>query len=589
MEPTLPPDEPAAGAVAAPPGARPEEARRRSAVTGALLVLLVAFGLRAWHLSAAAATPYPEHLAFLGDAAHYAEWAQRIAGGRPVGPHSFYMGPLYPYSLALLERLSPGQLVVETAAGVEYHPGAALWAQAVLDSLSCLLVAWIVRRVVGPWQGVVAGLVAAGMAPFVYASGLLMPSTQGLFLNLAVVALSLAAARGPRRATWFALGLAVGLAALSKAPALLMLPATWLWLALAFRERAPRERLAAGLCVAAGCLPLVGLATWHNHLADGDRVLLTSNAGPNLWIGNGPGATGAHAGVTTEFESAKLDFHRFELERPPGEPPASEVSRILTRRALDHMAADPARAAALLWRKLRMFWSADEVGTDDHLDFFRRFSPALRLPLPGVWLVAPLGLAGMALARRRWRELWPLYALVLTQAATFTTFLVLSRYRLASVACWIVFALLGVQLAAAAARERRWSELLIGAATLALGLLLTLTPIEGIGPERGVANQLYHLATAAAERGEDPAPLFAEAVEADWREGDLSLRQRAVSHLELGNAEVRAGRARRAAAQYRRGLEACARMSPDFRYRPVLEEDLTRRLEFVQGALGGPR
>jgi 4-amino-4-deoxy-L-arabinose transferase-like glycosyltransferase len=567
---------------AAVAGERPEHARRRSAVTGALLVALVAFGLRAWHLVAAAATPYPEHLAFLGDAAHYAEWSERIAAGRLVGPHSFYMGPLYPYSLALWSALAPGADAV---------PVGALWIQALLDTLSCLLVVWIVRRTVGPWQGVVAGLVAAGMAPFVYATGLLMPSTQGLFLNLLAVALLLLARERGARWAWLAAGAAIGLAALSKAPALLLLPAAWLWLALAFGEIPVRERLVRAALLAVGCVPLVGLATWHNHLADGDRVLLTANAGSNLWIGNGPGATGAHAGVTTEFESAKLDFHRFELERPEGEPPGSGVSRILTRRALAYMAEDPGRAAGLLWRKLRLFWGAHEVGTDDHLEFFRRFSGALRLPLPGVGLVAPLALAGMVLARRRWRELWPLYALVLTQTATFTVFLVLTRYRLASVACWIVFAALAIEHGAAAWRARRRGELALGAAALALGALLVHLPVAGMGPERGVGNQLYHLATAAAERGEDPTPLFEEAVGATWREGDLSLRQRAVSFLELGNAEVRAGRARRAANRYREGLEACAGMSPEFRYRAVLEEDLRRRLEFVEGARreGGAR
>ena len=78
-------------------------------------------------------------------------------------------------------------------------------------------------------------------------------------------------------------------------------------------------------------------------------------------------------------------------------------------------------------------------------------------------------------------------------------------------------------------------------------------------------------------------------MEAGWREGDLSLRQEAVCHLELGNAEVRSGRARRAAAHYRRGLEACSAMSPDFRYRRVLEQDLGERLRFVEQAQRAPR
>lgn len=572
-----------------PPAGAPAAPSRRAALVGALLILLVALGLRGAHLASAADTPYPEHLAFLGDAQYYASWSEDIAGGELVGKHSFYMGPLYPYTLGAWSAVSPGDPIDESGERPRYDYGAVFWLQALVDALSCLLIAWIAARLLGPWQGLVAGLVAAGLAPYVYYSGLLMPSTQGLFLNLLVIALSLEAARRGGRGWWLATGLAIGLAALSKAPALLLLPGTWLWLALAFRAESARERALRGAAVALGCLPLVGLATLHNHQADGDRVLITSNAGSNLWIGNGPGASGAHAGVTTEFESAKLDFHRYGHDRPADEPPASEVSRILTARAVDHMAADPGPAAALLWRKLRLFWSAVEIGTDDHLGFFERYSWPLRLPLPGVGVVAPLALAGLLLGLRRWRELWPLYAVVATQAASFTVFLVLSRYRLASVACWIVFALLAGTEGLAAWRGRCWGRLALGAAGLLLGALLVHVPIDGMSEARGRANQLYHLAALEEREGGDALALYGQAAEEVWREGDLSLRQQAVTQLKLGNGHVVERKLRRAAAAYRLGLERCAEMSAEFRYRAPLERDLRGRLEFVERTLGPGR
>lgn len=570
-------------------GARaPAAPSRRAALVAALLILFAALGLRGAHLVAAADTPYPEHLAFLGDAHYYASWSEGIADGELVGKHSFYMGPLYPYTLGAWSALAPGDPIEGTGKATRYGYGAVFWLQALVDALSCLLIAWIAARLLGRWQGLVAGLVAAGMAPFAYYAGLLMPSTQALFLNLLIVALLLEAARRGGRGWWLATGVAIGLAALCKAPALLLLPATWLWLALAFREVPRRERALRAAAVALGCLPLVGLATLHNHLADGDSVLITSNAGSNLWIGNGPGASGAHAGVTTEFESAKLDFHRYGHDRPADEPPASEVSRILTARAVDHMAADPGAAAALLWRKLRMFWSAVEIGTDDHLGFFARYSWPLRLPLPGVGVVAPLALAGMLLGLRRWRELWPLYAVVVTQAASFTVFLVLSRYRLASVACWIVFALLAGTEGLAAWRGRQWERLTLGAAGLLVGALLVHAPIEGLGEERGRANQLYHLAALEEREGREGGEalaLYHQAADEAWREGDLSLRQEAVTRLKIGNGYVVEQKPRRAAAAYRLGLARCAEMSAEFRYRVALERDLRARLEFVERAL----
>ena len=82
----------------------------------AFLVFALALVLRLEHLAQAERTHYPEFLSFLDDASYYAHESEEIAAGRIIGDHSFFMGPLYPYTLAgvsLVMGLTP---ILETPA-----------------------------------------------------------------------------------------------------------------------------------------------------------------------------------------------------------------------------------------------------------------------------------------------------------------------------------------------------------------------------------------------------------------------------------------------------------------------------------------
>ena len=552
----------------------------------ASLVFVLALTARLIFIAQAADTDYPAQLSFMQDARYYASWSERIADGELVGKHSFFMGPLYPYSLAAVSAVVDGQPVqVSTAdgGGKTYDYSHVFIMQAVLGSLSCLLVMALGRMLLGGLQGLIAGLCAAGYRVFIYYDGLLMPATQGLFVSLLAIVLLLWAARSGASWLWLCAGMAIGLAALSKGPALLLLPGVWLWCFLGFSDLNGRARLKRALLVGAGCLPLVLLATVHNRTADGDTVLITSNAGSNLWIGNGPGASGAHAGVSSEFESSKLDFYAFDKDRPKSEPPASEVSSTLSRDTRKYMSSDPGRALALLWKKFRMFWNKVEIGTTDHFYFYARSASLLRMPTPGFGLLVPLGIVGFLLTLKRWRQFWPLQWLVITQSLTFTSFFVLGRYRFAAVACLIVFALAALDWAMKAARAERWGALVGAAVLLGLSSWFVHAPIAGMGRDRGMANQLYLLAKLEESRGGAAQELYRNALAESWREGDLSLRQQAVSHLRVGDEYARETRFKRALAEYEQALEACGAMSMHFRYRSPLLDDLNGRIKLVQG------
>lgn len=551
----------------------------------ALLVLMVALGLRATYLAQAAETEYPGQLSFLQDARYYASWSERIADGEWVGKHSFYMGPLYPYSVAAVSALSDVEPILQGEGGAKrYDFEHVFWWQALLGVGSALLALAIGRQLLGAWQGLLAGLLVAAHRVFIYYDGLLMPASQGLFVGLLALWSLLFALRRESWGAWLGAGACLGLATLSKGPFLLMLPGVWLWLLVGFRELSLRERASRAALVAAGCLPLVLLATAHNLAADGDFVLVTSNGGSNLWIGNGPSASGAHAGVSSRFPSAKLDFYAFDQDRPAGEPPASEVSRQLTSDSLSYMSEDLSRSLGLLWKKFRMFWNEVEIGTTDHFYFFAERAPILAWPTPGFGVLVPLGLLGFVLALARWRQWFPLHLLVLTQTLSFTAFFVLGRYRFATVACMILFAVHGLDWFIKGVRERRFAHLSLATFGLLLASLLVHWPVEGMGRERGLANQHFLLAQLPRHRGEPGIELLNAALQADWREGDLSLRQEAVAHMQVGDHLAKSKRFKRASEHYRSAITVCERMSSEFRYRAPLTADLRGRLRLLGGA-----
>ena len=108
----------------------------------------------------------------------------------------------------------------------------------------------------------------------------------------------------------------------------------------------------------------------------------------------------------------------------------SEVSSYWLARGIDEVVRDPVRWLGLEARKLGLFFNAYEVWNNRSIEISRNFSWVLRPPLPGFGLLAPLGILGVVLARRRWQTLVPVYAAIAVYLASALLFFVLSRYRM---------------------------------------------------------------------------------------------------------------------------------------------------------------
>jgi hypothetical protein len=113
-------------------------------------------------------------------------------------------------------------------------------------------------------------------------------------------------------------------------------------------------------------------------------------------------------------------------------------------------------------------------------------APVLRWLPVTFFLLAPLGLVGLVLAARRWRDCWPLYAAVLSALASLSLFLVLGRLRLVLLAAVVPFAALAIVTIAKAAWGRR-------ALTIAAVVLLGLWTGRALPDDRPLIETTDHL------------------------------------------------------------------------------------------------
>lgn len=445
------------------------------------------------------------------DAATYDRWARALAAGGDPGPTTLMQSPVYPWFVSLLYRVfGPSLAAVRVA-------------QALLGTATCVLVALVTRRLFSSLAAaVVAGLVAALYAPFIFYEGMILPATLIVFLN--ALFLSIACAGGkPGARRLLAAGIVLGAAVAANPPTLLIAPFALAHLAYASRgddggvsgeiagdarssSRAPFVRAAAvataGFAIAAAPLAV------RNYLCADEFIPLTTGGGVNFYIGNGPGANGYYSvpvyrgtplGGTPEDQARMTAL---VAERETGARLSqSGVSRFWLGAALASIRDDPGAWTSLLWRKFQFFWNAYERANVENFYFHRRFPGVLRLPLLTFGLVAPLALLGVFLTRGRRRRLWLLYGGILAYLATALAFYVLARYRLPALPFLIPFAAAAAVDLFTLARERRRAEFALAMAALAAMAFFANMKVARDTPT-GVAAQFVRLGAVYGSRGD---------------------------------------------------------------------------------------
>jgi len=281
--------------------AKPSQALPRANWKDVLVVVLLALVVRAIYLYETADVVFVRH--FVGDAASYFSWAQRIAGGDWIGSKPFYQAPAYPYFLGLLFKLfGAGTLCVRAAQ---------CFSTAIAAGLLTILGSWIFDRRVG----FVAGVMLALYAPSLFFDGIVQKASLGCALTCAVMWL---VARVSRKAgAWWLvlLGVVSALLCLTRENAFVWLGVIVAWLLLSRRVggqiKQPRRGLVVRWMVLAayafGVAVVFAPVLWRNAAVCGEWSTSTFQAGPNFYIGNHAGATGRYVPLVRGHETPAFE------------------------------------------------------------------------------------------------------------------------------------------------------------------------------------------------------------------------------------------------------------------------------------------
>ena len=325
------------------------------------------------------------------DAKVYWNWAGDIADGRMTQDVPFFSAPLYPYLLGLLRSLGGG-----------------LTSVCVIQSLLDLLTACILARVCRRRFGAASGLLAAGLFLFMQEPASFSLRVLTCSLQLTLLALTwdrLVAVQA--KPTWgrrLAVGAAVGFLCLSYPPAMLLVPATGLWLFWQSQRRLTDALLAA---VPAGlaCL-IIAPATLHNVIAGKSFFLIQGATAINLCQGNTPGADGTYTPIpntTLGRENLFRDVARQYRLATGRTGTWNEIDRFYRDQVFAFWRSDPAGAAALAARKAYWFLTGRVYGDIyvPALEIGSGFADRLCLaPIHTAWLIGPAIVALVILLRR---------------------------------------------------------------------------------------------------------------------------------------------------------------------------------------------
>lgn len=456
--------------------------------SGALLVGALALLVRSLHL-ATAKGPWWDDPLIDGDYNDFL--GVELAAGRGIPPGPFWQPPLYPWVLGALYRV------------VGHHLWAPRLAQSVLGALVAMMTFDLARAALPgrPRLALSAGLLCALHGVLVFYAGELLPTSLGIFFITLALWRASVGAPSPEHAVQA--GVATGLAALA-------LPAT-LPALLAIGAQSARGDRRRWLLVLVAAAITIAPATLINVARSRELVLISANAGVNLWIGNNPDGEKlqlARPGAGWEALMAEPDR--------AGAHSLAQADAFFTREALRYCASAPARCAQGLARKARLLLSSRELPRNEDLAVVRQRAPVLAALTPSLGsahlphaLLLPLAIAGgVHLARRREGRGVTLAALCL--ASTPLLFFVTARYRAPLGPALCVLAAAGL----AAIIDRNRAAIASALAALVLALWPVQTATDAIDFE---AEAYFVIGGRRARLGDDRGAISAwqQALERD--------------------------------------------------------------------------
>ncbi|MCK4573700.1 MAG: glycosyltransferase family 39 protein, partial [candidate division Zixibacteria bacterium] len=333
-------------------------------------------------------------------------WAKEILEGPFFGDGAWFRAPLYPYFLALLAKITGGSI---------------LWSkilQALLAGGTAFFTFKLADLLFNRTTAIVAGFIYALYGTLVfYETSFLIPV---LFLFFTVWGMYRLVAYSESRTfkSWLLTGVVFGLAIISRPNLLLVIPFLMLWFYYRRDSEQPRsQRLNFLLVLLLGIILSIAPVTMRNYIKTGDFIMISSQGGVNLYLGNNPIADGLNMQMPEVNLDASVTWRQFgtvvtsAAQREAGrELSPAEESSFWTGKAVDFIAENPGGFVKLVWKKCVYLASGFE--NSDNADIYHQRTKSTLYSLL-VWnkliyfpfgLLLPFALAGIVLARGQSRR-----------------------------------------------------------------------------------------------------------------------------------------------------------------------------------------
>jgi len=330
-------------------------------------------------------------------------------GRLPNCPSSF-MPPFYPFLLAGMMILFPDNALLMTRL-----------LQALISTGSCFLIYELGVEMFNKREvGLLAALGAAIYPPFVGGAVEINTVTFEVLLLALTVYFLLRGKEEQTGKNQVGAGLSLGLAALTRATALAVLPVIFVWLWLRSENSIWSEAIRPFTLVLLVVFLVILPWTVRNYLVHRELILISSNGGLNFWIGNNEKATGEYA-----FPSS-IDLELFTRSLALSE---AQRDQLYYREALEFIRRYPAKFVGLLGRKALYFWSFRPHIGSNYPEAGQAFAIGRTLYILSSILLLPMAALGISLSLPRWRELLLAYGVIASQMLVCMLYFVGTRFR----------------------------------------------------------------------------------------------------------------------------------------------------------------
>jgi len=385
-------------------------------LTGVFMLALV---LRLIYLKQITATPIFHGLVV--DAEKFDGLALTILGGDFTHKEFIYLNPLYPFFLSIIYFIAG------------HSQFSVLCTQAVMDSLSCILLYYCASTLFNKAVGIIAAITYACYGLAIFYTGTILAPTLVIFLSLAFIA-SLLPGEKRKPSTFFISGILFGLVVAARPNVILFLFFLPLWFFTALKNKLGISRSIRLLSLfLVGFLAVMSLITLRNYSIEKSVSPFSVQGGINFYIGNNPEATGTfmspHGLSSSPIKQVKTSIRYAEKQSGETLTP-SQASRYWLSQGLTFIKNNPLDAFSLSMTKWAFLWRKEELPLNIDYSLSRTFLPIFRLPFFTFGIIAPFALLGIILSLKRKKEIVLVLLFMVSLALSITIFFITARYRM---------------------------------------------------------------------------------------------------------------------------------------------------------------